>query len=50
MSGAIGRVVHDPFDLYAAQQTGSLRRARPCPEGPRTANGTEPGTEGDRPG
>ncbi|MEV1054268.1 VOC family protein [Streptomyces sp. NPDC049887] len=33
LSGAIGRVVHDPFDLYAAQQAGSLSRARPCPEG-----------------
>ncbi|MEU6703729.1 2-oxoadipate dioxygenase/decarboxylase [Streptomyces wuyuanensis] len=29
MSGAIGRTVHDPFDLYAGQQADSLRRARP---------------------
>ncbi|MFG3309108.1 2-oxoadipate dioxygenase/decarboxylase family protein [Streptomyces wuyuanensis] len=29
MSGAIGRPVHDPFDLYAGQQADSLRRARP---------------------
>ncbi|MGW7365127.1 2-oxoadipate dioxygenase/decarboxylase [Streptomyces sp. NPDC054841] len=28
MSEAIGRTVHDPFDLYAAQQDGSLGRAR----------------------
>ncbi|MGW1883908.1 2-oxoadipate dioxygenase/decarboxylase [Streptomyces sp. NPDC001970] len=28
MSGAIGRTVHDPFDLYAAQQDESLSRAR----------------------
>ncbi|WP_351237455.1 VOC family protein [Streptomyces sp. NPDC002133] len=28
MSGAIGRTVHDPFDLYAAQQDDSLSRAR----------------------
>ncbi|MGW2561619.1 2-oxoadipate dioxygenase/decarboxylase [Streptomyces sp. NPDC001514] len=28
MSGAIGRTVHDPFDLYAAQQDASLGRVR----------------------
>ncbi|MFE3325914.1 2-oxoadipate dioxygenase/decarboxylase family protein [Streptomyces sp. NPDC059176] len=31
LSEAIGRTVHDPFDLYAAQQADSLDRARPLP-------------------
>lgn len=31
MSEAIGRTVHDPFDLYAAQQDDSLDRARRVP-------------------